>query len=106
MWGSFTFVIFRSRLLSSVRVHIHSLSALFVGAVNLAKEAVGSFHLLWFVRGAGELVGRGLLTGVLPLSLHGYIPRSASLSSDLCCCRTRVVVVESALWLLNPCHRC
>src|SRR5258708_19916035 len=96
MWGSFTFVIFRSRLLSSIHVHIHSLSALFVGAVNLAKEVVGSFHLLWFVRGAGELVGRGLLlTGVLPLSLHGYIPRSASLSSDLFFFQTPFVVFYS-----------
>jgi len=47
----------------------------------------------------------GLLTGVLPLSLHGYIPRSVSLSSDLCRCWTCIVVVESMSSLSsNPRH--
>jgi len=69
----FTFIVVRSC------VHIHSSSALFVGAVNLAKEVVGNFHLLWIVRALVNWQG-GLLTGV-------------------------VVVIESASLSLNP-HRC
>ena len=92
--------IHESRSLSSVRVHIHSSSALFVGTVNLAKEVVGNFHLLWIVRALAKWQGGGYLPGYFP-SLHGYIPRAVSLSSDLCRCRTRIVVVESASSLSN-----
>jgi len=49
--GSFVFAIFRSCSLLSVRVHLCSSSASFVGAINLAKrEVVGDFHLSWIVR--------------------------------------------------------
>ena len=96
--------IHESHSLSSVCVHIHSSSALFVGTVNLAKEVVGKFHLLWIVRALAKWQGGGYLLGYFP-SLHGYIPRAASLSSDLCCCRTCIVVVESVS-LSNPRYGC
>jgi hypothetical protein len=88
MWEPFVFVIFRSRLLSSIPVHIHSSSALFVGAINLAKGVVGNFHLLWIVRALANWQGGGYLRSrVLPLSLHGYSPQNCTRKS-LCNLRT------------------
>jgi hypothetical protein len=81
--------------LSSVRVHIHSLSTLFVGAVNLAKEVVGSFHLLWFVRALANWWGGGNLPGYFPSLFMGT-------SLDPRHCHQISVVVELASWLLNP----
>jgi len=91
------FVIFRSCSLSSLRVHIHSSSTLFVGAVNLAKKKVVGNSGRWRT-GREGFTYRG--------TLHGYISRSASLSSDLCHRRTRILVVESASLLSNPRHCC
>jgi hypothetical protein len=63
-------------------------------------------------QGGGEIVralanwqGGGYLLGYFP-TLHGYIPRSASLSSDLCRCRTCIMVVESMPSLSNLHHGC
>jgi len=53
----FAFIVVRSC------VHIRSLSALFVGAVNLAKEVVGNSHLLWIVRALVSWQGGGYLLG-------------------------------------------
>ena len=91
------FVIFRSRSLSSVRVHIRSSSTLFVGAINLAKKKVVGNSGCWQT-GREGFTYRG--------TLHGYIPQSASLLSDLCHCRTHIVVVKSASLLSNPHHSC
>ena len=76
---------------------IYSCSHSFIGAVSLAKEDVGNFHLSWIVR--------GYLPGTSP-SPHGYILWSASLLSDLCHCRTHIMVVESTPWLSNLCYGC
>jgi len=64
----------------------------------------GKFSSVMNYQGAGEVAGRGLLTGVLPLSSWVHpssrvIVIGSSLSNPRCCCRI-CFVIKSVLWLL------
>jgi len=100
-------------LFTFIVVHSCSSSALFVGAVNLAKEVVGNFHLLWIVRALVNWRGGVTYRGTSPLSswVHPSICviviGSLSLLNLYRGCRICVVViVKSASLSLssNPCH--
>jgi len=107
MWGPFAFVISHSRItFVVVRLCSYSFIVRFVCWYRQPSQGGGGkISSVMDCQGAGEVAGRGLLTGVLPLSSWVHpsscviVIRSLLLSNSYRRCRI-CFVIKSALWLL------
>ena len=88
-----------SHLSPSVHIHCHPFVFIFVHwCCQSSKGGSGKFSFVMDCQGV-------TYQGTSP-SPHGYILWSASLLSDLCHCRTHIMVVESTPQLSNLCYGC